>query len=271
MWKFLGQGSNPCHSGDPSRSVDYTGSVTHLSHKGTPWIEFEEEMEFRLQGLGRKAEWRGHFSLKRLGLGAKFPVAQTQSACPMNRFQFVEIIWHVQIYLHVVLWARGGSSSFRIDMRLGTGPASVFLGHGSIFIFRRGSQLGMIKHPTPVSHSGLEMYCLLVSYFCFGWWVFLEMGDSTGQGVSTLGRMSQNSRGFILEPLLLMLFERLSSPFHSVEAYSTGNFPGSHPLGPFWDFVFVISTCILCCQSDLLKLCSSTIFMVILHCTILGL
>ena len=29
MWKFLGQGSNPCHSSNLSCCSDHTGSLTH--------------------------------------------------------------------------------------------------------------------------------------------------------------------------------------------------------------------------------------------------
>lgn len=43
-----------------------------------------------------------------------------------------------------------GSSYFGSNRALEAGLASVLLGHGIIFIFRRGSQFEMIKHPTPV-------------------------------------------------------------------------------------------------------------------------
>ena len=63
-----------------------------------------------------------------------------------------------------------GSNYFRSDnASLETGLASVFLGHGITFIFSRGSQFEMIKHPTPVSHPGLEGHYSVASYFCFGW------------------------------------------------------------------------------------------------------
>lgn len=63
-----------------------------------------------------------------------------------------------------------GSSYFGSNRALETGLASVLLGHGIIFIFRRGSQFEMIKHPTPVSLPRLGGSLFLgMSYFCFGW------------------------------------------------------------------------------------------------------
>lgn len=63
-----------------------------------------------------------------------------------------------------------GSNYFRSDnASLETGLASVFLGHGITFMFSRGSQFETIKHPTPVSHPGLEGHYSAASYFCFGW------------------------------------------------------------------------------------------------------
>ena len=40
MQKFLGQGSNPCHSGDPSHCSDNTGSSTHYTARELPLNNF---------------------------------------------------------------------------------------------------------------------------------------------------------------------------------------------------------------------------------------
>ena len=60
-------------------------------------------------------------------------------------------------------------------MPLGTGLASVLLGHGSIFIFRKGSQFGKIKRPHPSLSLGTGGLLFLGVLFLF--WVVCLSGN----------------------------------------------------------------------------------------------
>lgn len=104
-----------------------------------------------------------------------------------------------------------GSNYFRRDRPLETGLASVLPGHGIIFIFRRGSQFEMIKHPTPISLPRLGGSLFLGILFLF--WVAHLSGNGqiccveAGLGVPDLRRISQKSRGFILKSVFLMFLK----------------------------------------------------------------
>lgn len=65
------------------------------------------------------------------------------------------------------------SNYFRSDVPLETGLAGVLPGHGTIFIFRRGSQFEMIKRPTPVSLPRLGG-SLFLGILCLFWVVHLS-------------------------------------------------------------------------------------------------
>ena len=157
---------------------------------------------------------------------------------------FIGLIWSFQIHFHVVQWtrARGSGIYFRIDIPWGLGWTVCSYAMAQSLFLEGVPSLGRSNTSTPVCHLGLEIHCSLVSYFCFGWWTFLEIGDSIGSRltqVSTLGRTSQKSRGFILKGVLLMLFQRWSMPVHSVELTALGTSQAPTHLG----LLLVLSFC----------------------------
>ena len=145
-------------------------------------LNFEEEIKISLQRLGQRVWGRGHFS-RRDSLpqgkltGARFPCGSNLEPMPHELPLFIGLIWSFQIYFHIVQWTRvrGSGIYFRINTPLGTGLASVFLGHGSIFIFRRSSQFGKIKHLHPSLSLGPGDSLFLGVLFLF--WVMNLSGD----------------------------------------------------------------------------------------------
>lgn len=109
--------------------------------------------------------------------------------------------------------------------------ATVFLGHGSIFILEGSSPVWKIKHlhPSPSLGPGDSLFseCLISVQVDEPFWRWVIPLVKTVK-VSTLGRTLQKSRGFILKDVLLMLF-RGDQASSQGGAYSPESFPGSHP------------------------------------------
>lgn len=150
---------------------------------------------------------------------------------------FIGLIWSFQIYFRIVQWtrARGSGIYFRINTPLGIGLASVFLGHGSIFIFRRSSQFGKIKHLHPSLSLGPGDSLFLGVLFLF--WVMNLSGDGWLHGVEADSSLYP---GEDLTKVQRFYTSGCSpdAPPEVVQAnsqygtYSPGNFLSSHPLGP---------------------------------------
>lgn len=131
---------------------------------------------------------------------------------------------------HIVPLARVGSDDFRTFLPLGTGLAAVLLGCGIIFIFRSGSQSGMIK---TLAQSLTRS------------WRPLFLGVSIQYGVVTL---SGNGLIFYIKPdlspykgknvkntfffILKVIFIIPCGKFYHIKVDSSKDIPGSHPSYP---------------------------------------
>ena len=184
---------------------------------------------------------------------------------------FIGLIWSFQIYFHVVQWtrARGSGIYFRIDMPLGIGLASVFLGHGSIFIFRRSSQFGKIKHLHPSLSLGPGDSLFLGVLFLF--WVMNLSGNGWFHWVKADSSLYPGEDLTEVQRFYLRMFSWCSSRGDPGQFTVWNLQPWELPRLPptwasFWYFLFVKSTNTICCYSDILvaKLSEWS------FCTILG-